>query len=152
MWRLINAFASHSTLSIFSGDVLHNSDEVGAHLGGHPVILCSVEALCSLLAGNEDKPLSSQPSASVERVTLHWVSLCHLDRSCKPVHVRHMVFVYSALTCSHKHQVLCSRSYASLMSLDKHDCASRPTPFCLLCHQYIRALFQRLTSVSCCPR
>lgn len=36
LWRLISAFVSHSTLLFFSGDVLPNSGEVGADLGGPP--------------------------------------------------------------------------------------------------------------------
>lgn len=136
--RLIGAFASRSTLLFSSGRILHNSAEVGAHLGGHPEILCSAEWLFSLLAGNEDSPLSSQSSvcsASVERVTLHWVSLCCLD---EPRHVGHMVFAYRGLICIQKHQVLCKLD----MSLDKHCSASRPIPFSLLCLQSIKALFQ----------
>lgn len=108
---------SHSTLLFFSGDVLCNSGEIGAELGVHPGILCLVESLCSLLAGNKDNPFSSQPSvcsASMETVTLHWVSVCCLGRSCKPRLVGHMVFAYNGLICIHKHQVLCSRSCASL--------------------------------------
>lgn len=71
---------------------------------------------CSLLAGNDDNPFSSQPlvgSASVERVMLQWVSLCCLDRSCKPRLVGHMGFDSSGLISIHKHQVLFSRSCAT---------------------------------------
>lgn len=65
-------------LLFFSGGVLYNSGEAVADLDCHPVILCSVEALPSLLAGNADNPFSSQTSvrsASVDRLMLHWVSL-----------------------------------------------------------------------------
>lgn len=112
--RLIGPFASRSTLLFSSGGILRNSGDVGAHLGGHPEILCLAEALFSLLAGNEDSPLSSQSSvcsASVEIVTLYWVSLCCLD---EPRLVGHVVFACRGLICIQKHEVLCSKPCASL--------------------------------------
>lgn len=111
LWPLVGTFASSSLEVSYVTQV-----KLVQTLVATQRFSAQTKCFCSLLAGNKDNPFSSQPlagSTSLERVMLHWVSLCCLDRSCKPRLVGHMVFGDSGLICIHKHQVLFSRSCAT---------------------------------------